>query len=766
MARMIKKYWAVSLVIIAWGVFAFPYIFQNKTPYPAAFQNTFFSPWSDYPEFSMPVKNNALSDVVTQIYPWKKYTIEELKKGSIPWWNPYSFSGTLHAGNFQSAVFSPFNILFFIMPFIDAWTALIVIQPLLGGIFMYLFLKSLRISNFGTVVGSGSFMFCGFMVVWMPYGTMSMAILFLPLALFAVEKYLINKNFFCLLLLALTIPLSFFSGHIQTSFYFLVTIILYGLYRSYTSNKLSYLPLLMLGVISGLSISMLQIFPTWEIYLLSARAIEGYLGGAIPLQYLITIIAPDFYGNPVTRNEWVGHYAEWAGFAGTVTVFLCMFSYYAKSRVLPVFFAMLGGGALVLAIDTPLQSIIVNSGIPILSNSIPSRIIVIFSFSVSVLGAIGAEVFKKYLEDRRYRKIIAPLAFYILFILAVWIVLILRIMPEDKSITAARNFAVPTAFVFILAVIIAASVFFKKKTFKHIALYALVALNFAGGLMFAIKWMPYDSKEYLSPQLPVIKAMQDNLDGGRVFGKIGSYVDSNYKLPSIEGYDPLYIRRYGEFIESAKNGEPAPAVRSLAILDKNAKYADRVLDLLGVTVIYHVIGDTNKSWAFPVWDEKYFGKYEIVFSDERFQVYKNKEALPRAKMFYEYELVQRDADIIKRFYEEDFDFRNVLILEKEINNKRLVKSNKRRGTGSNRLENVKIVNYSPSKVIIEVDTKEEGLMFLSDNWYPKWKAKVNGIEAEIYRADYTFRAVEVPSGKSVVEFYFDPFKIIHLREKF
>lgn len=283
--------------------------------------------------------------------------------------------------------------------------------------------------------------------------------------------------------------------------------------------------------------------------------------------------------------------------------------------------------------------------------------------------------------------------------------------------------------------------------------------------MFVTKWMPYDSKELLSPQLPVIKAMHDNLDGGRVFGKIGSYIDFNYKLQSVEGYDPLYIRRYGEFIESAKNGQLASAVRSLVILDKNAEYADRVLDLLGVTVIYHVIGDTNKVWAYPVWDEKYFDKYKIVYSDDKFQVYNNLEAMPRAKIFYSYELIQEDADIIKRFYDEDFDYRNILILEKEPETKSKVNpfDRLRARIPKSKVKNIEINNsviiksYKSNSIIIEVETERAGVLFLSDSYYPNWRARVNGKEVEVLRANYAFRGVPIKAGESVVEFYFDPF---------
>jgi len=67
-----------------------------------------------------------------------------------------------------------------------------------------------------------------------------------------------------------------------------------------------------------------------------------------------------------------------------------------------------------------------------------------------------------------------------------------------------------------------------------------------------------------------------------------------------------------------------------------------------------------------------------------------------------------------------------------------------------------IVLYSPTKIVIKTKTTTSAFLFLSDNYYPDWKAKVNGREAKVYRADYSFRAVIVPQGESSIEFSFVP----------
>ena len=53
------------------------------------------------------------------------------------------------------------------------------------------------------------------------------------------------------------------------------------------------------------------------------------------------------------------------------------------------------------------------------------------------------------------------------------------------------------------------------------------------------------------------------------------------------------------------------------------------------------------------------------------------------------------------------------------------------------------------------------MLFLSDNYYPGWKAYVDNKEVKIYRANYTFRSIYLPKGDHIITFEYDPmsFKI-------
>ena len=59
-------------------------------------------------------------------------------------------------------------------------------------------------------------------------------------------------------------------------------------------------------------------------------------------------------------------------------------------------------------------------------------------------------------------------------------------------------------------------------------------------------------------------------------------------------------------------------------------------------------------------------------------------------------------------------------------------------------------------VVVETVADGPGWLVLLDNWYPGWEATVDGAPARVRRADYAFRAVEVPAGRSVTRFDYRP----------
>ena len=326
MRKFLFRFWPIIFIFLVWFIFSSPYFLKNKVPFASNYQVNFFSPWSAYPQFAGPVKNNAMPDVIGQIYPWKHFTIQNLKAGQIPLWNPYSFSGTPHLANYQSAVFSPFNLLFFVLPFIDAWSVLVLLQPLLAGLFMYLLMRELGPKRPGSLISSIAFMFCGFLTTWMGYATLGYAILFLPLAIYSIEKFYSSNKIRFLFLLLVTIPLSFFSGHFQISLYFFVFTVFYVMFKLFQTKNIQNTFYLAFVAFIGFFLSLPQLLPSIELYSQTLRSTLFQKGEIIPWGYLSTFVAPDFLGNPVTRNDWFGHYAEWNGYIGLVPLMLAFYS--------------------------------------------------------------------------------------------------------------------------------------------------------------------------------------------------------------------------------------------------------------------------------------------------------------------------------------------------------------------------------------------------------------------------------------------------------
>jgi hypothetical protein len=54
-----------------------------------------------------------------------------------------------------------------------------------------------------------------------------------------------------------------------------------------------------------------------------------------------------------------------------------------------------------------------------------------------------------------------------------------------------------------------------------------------------------------------------------------------------------------------------------------------------------------------------------------------------------------------------------------------------------------------------VEATAPALLVVADNWYPAWRATVDGVETPVLRANHTLRAVPVGPGTHRVEMWYD-----------
>jgi hypothetical protein len=273
---------------------------------------------------------------------------------------------------------------------------------------------------------------------------------------------------------------------------------------------------------------------------------------------------------------------------------------------------------------------------------------------------------------------------------------------------------------------------------------------------FFHKFNPFVPKDLVFPQAEVFSWLQENAGVNRFWGYGVAHIEANFasqdQLFSPEGYDPLYPKRYGEFLFASREGkilrEFDASTRSDAVVapgfgetDLVANpYREKVLALLGAKYILDRAdsGSTEKTFP-PV-------KYQLVWESQGWRVFENLLAAPRAYLVSNYLLFEEKEDFERIFFSPDFKIQETLLLEEKPEfDPEPAKSTE-----------VKIKSYLANKVLLETKTDANQLLFLSDTYYPGWQAFVDGEETRIYRANYTFRAVGVPEGEHQVLFSYQP----------
>lgn len=90
LAKIIKDFWPIAPITLLVIVFFWKFFLKGLLPIPADIIADMYFPWLDYKWgyiVGVPVRNSLISDVVSQVYPWRISAIEILKQKQIPLWN-------------------------------------------------------------------------------------------------------------------------------------------------------------------------------------------------------------------------------------------------------------------------------------------------------------------------------------------------------------------------------------------------------------------------------------------------------------------------------------------------------------------------------------------------------------------------------------------------------------------------------------------------------------------------------------------------------
>lgn len=763
--KILKKIWPIIFFLGIWLVLLSPFFLKGLLPIPADIIAGVYYPWLDYKwEFpvGVPVKNPLLSDIPSLLYPWRSFAIDQLKLFRIPFWNPYYFTGMPLLANFQAAVFSYVNIFFLFLPKAIAWSLGVMLSPLLTMLAMYYFLRHKNLDKIPSLLGSLVFSLSGFEIAWLEYNVHGHTALFLPLLLLAIDKIFESKGRIWPFLLSVFIAFQIFSGYLPIVIYSYLICFFYILYFYFFPQIkerkliLGKFIIILVFLVWGLALAAVQLFPGYELVINSIRKIDPIVAASnasyLPLRNLSTFIAPDFFGNPATGNYFgQAFYDNFYLFVGTPTLTIIFYSIFLlkKERSIRFWFSILAL-SLVLIIKNPLGLFL--ERVLFLSGGVAARAIFITDFSLAVLAALGMEEILKSGENKKNRILTSISLVFFAFLLTG--LTSFRIENPVNRFVAQKNLIIP--FIFLISSFVVLLGFLRTKSKSLILMFLILT---SGQLLYsAKKYLPFSKKELLFPDTPVTDFLRNRAneikEPFRV--ELGEVIPQNFLLPygieTTSGSDALLPRQTGEFLSVLETGSIADKISRVHLIHN---YDSSLFSLLNTK--YILAKKIDEKGFFSPTGKPPSGfldpRFRMVFEDKTVQVYEDMKYLPRAFWVYDFEVVKNFSQIQEVLKKTDFSKKIILEEDPSL----LVPKEGLEGTKDLFKKNkIEWLENEPGKVILSAESNQPGVVFISNNYYPGWKAYVNGEETKILKANYSFWGIIVPEGKNLLTFLYIP----------
>jgi hypothetical protein len=215
----------------------------------------------------------------------------------------------------------------------------------------------------------------------------------------------------------------------------------------------------------------------------------------------------------------------------------------------------------------------------------------------------------------------------------------------------------------------------------------------------------------------------------------------NQRILNIDGIGVTQQQRWQEFTHLIKT---APEVDNTNLLNMlNVKY---VVSIPAITSPNYELVHSHE--PIPQ-DPKEKEEFE---NSATLKIYENKTSLAHAFLVPQCRVLNTAREYKETFERKDFNPEQILLLDAEPKN--FPCSEKK---GSEKKGSVQIDSYQSNTLDISVNLPSRQFLFLSDSYFPGWKAYVDGKEREILRANYLFRAVIIEPGEHQVHFSYEPF---------
>ena len=705
--------------------------------------------------------NYELLDQSLQFEPFLRFTDRTLP--DAPLWNPHVMGGRPFLANAQSAVFSPFSVPAYVMPFERAYAWGAALKLFIAAFGMYLLARALRLRFAPALLAGVVYAFGLFFVAWLVW-PLSSVWAWLPWLLAVTELLVRRPGALPAAGLSAAVALQFFGGHPESSFHVLFAALAFFVFRLLVHRRelpqgerplRRQLVAWTAGMAGGFALAAIAIVPLAELILHSGELEERTNANPdkISAKFLAMAFLPDYWGRP-TQSPLQTFVNLRAFYVGALPLMLAVAALVLRPTRERIAIAAFGLAAVAVVVGVPPIHQAVNA-LPVFSSTHNGRLTLYYLLAVALLSAYALNDLMAAVDERRGRRAVW-IAIAIACVPLVWLA-VGRPGPSDvgPALETAWGFAnappdpdvirLASLFVWLpfagaAALLIALRVRGRLRAAAFgalaVALVAADLFRIGMGLNPAI-----DSDRARMPVTGGIEYLQSRAPsrfvGETAFGTLPPLEPNtamDFGLYDARGYDYPTEERYWHLWDRAVHDGEGFVIAQIQAPVNDVSL--RAFNLLSVTDIM------SSRDVEPLREPG----LRLAYDGPDARVYSNERALPRAFLVGATEVVDDEDAALEAVLSPEFDGRRAAVVESPIEE---LDAPGAAGTA-------RIAEYEEERVVVDVRASRPALLVLTDVHYPGWKATVDGEEVPIERVNYLLRGVVLDEGRAQVEFTYEP----------
>jgi hypothetical protein len=708
-------------------------------------------------------------DLAPFFIPPKILWVHLVKGFTLPFWNPYNYSGIPLLATLQPGIFYPPHLLYFILPFNVAWNWLIILHFIFTGMSSYVFLRYIRVSRLSAFLGGTVLILSGYLVSVHNLLPHLFAVAWFPLIVLFYLKHIETRKRKYIVLSSMFLVFQFCAGAPEIV---LLTVVVLFVVSFHLKAFIVEIDLSWLAGIKALSITILlflflagiQWLPFYELKTQSIRTSGLSYRDAITWSFawkdFIQFFLPDVFGYlQTTEKYWQNQSWLKTVYIGLAPICFSILYFLSKDRR-RIFFASIMMISLVFALggNTPIYNILYKIP-PFNAIRYPVKFLFLLFFGISATTALGLDILRGYFENKDKKIQYAVQAFFYVGFLFALLWGYFNFYSADVEGFFLRHGLKPPLYnevwfnihnikrflLFSFLFCSALFLYFKIQSnkLKNVILFAVLFVSIFDlflanyGFFSSVSWKWFTAREGLVKEIPSEK------ETGRYFVTVKTEREFQNVVLGKSSMSAPYASMYGLHTvggSEVMRVESQDTFLRMFSCFKNVVEAERLLDIGGIKYVIISYEINNK-------DFKLIKKEGLGDNDAYLYEYKR---YPGRFLFFNNIRAMNNSNeaIAEMVNKKDIDFkRELIIVDKSVGNLR----GERQVRGK-----VTVVSYKPNKAILNCETDQDAFLYVSDTWYPGWRAYVDGKETKIYRANLAFRAVEVPKGKHTVVFKYVP----------